>query len=345
MHERFSGRTRRAKTNAFASVVTLVIATALAPRGADAFPHIVRTGETLARIAERVYGRVEAEQILVAANGLDNGRGIAIAPGMRLEIPALGHHRVASGETWSSIADLLLGSSDRGDVLAFTNKAKPWIAPTEGQEIVVPYNLRHVAASGDSVLTVAYRFLGDRDKAWMLDRYNHLGNHPLRRGELVLVPLVDLELTDEGKQEASAAYALVRAEGAGYARDAQRRADAELPLLAADVYNGRYVDAVARGNRLLGSGALSRPQLALIHQKLVEAYVALDAQGLAERACLEWRGADPSAVLDPVELSPKIVRACVNAATVLGASSDKQPRPSTSTNSTLPAVVSPDGGR
>lgn len=337
---RFFGRTSR--TVAYLSA--LVASVTLLPRGADAFPHIVRSGETLARIAERVYGRVEAEQILVAANGLDNGRGIAIAPGMRLEIPAVGHHRVSSGETWASLADQLLGSPDRGDVLAFANKGKSWIPPTEGQEIIVPYNLRYVAATGDSVLTVAYRFLGDRDKAWMLDRYNHLGNHPLRRGELVLVPLVDLELTAEGKQEASAAGALVRSEGAGYARDAQRRTDVELPLLAADVHNGRYVDAVARANRLLGSGALSRPQLALIHQKLVEAYVALDAQGLAETSCLQWREADPAAVLDPVELSPKIVRACLNA-TTLGASTDKPSRAPAPASPLPPASNRPDGGR
>jgi hypothetical protein len=178
----------------------------------------------------------------------------------------------------------------------------------------------------------------------MLTRYNHLGNQPLRRGELVLVPLVDLELTAEGKQEAAAAGTLVRSEGAGYARDAQRRTDSELPLLAADVYNGRYVDAVARGNRLLGSGSLSRPQLALIHQKLVEAYVALDAQGLAETSCLLWREADPAAVLDPVELSPKIVRACLSASS-LGATADKpmrSPAPATSSSS---VGKRSDGGR
>jgi len=293
-----------------------------------------------------VYGRVEAEQILVAANDLDSGRGFAIAPGMRLEIPAVGHHRVNAGETWPSLADLLLGSPDRSDVLAFANKAKSWIAPTEGQEIIVPYNLRYVSASGDSILTIAYRFMGDRDKAWMLHRYNHLGNQSLRRGELVLVPLVDLDLTAEGKEEASGAGALVRSEGAGFARDAQRRTDAELPLLAADVHNGRYVDAVARGNRLLGSRVLSKPQLALIHQKLVEAYVALDAQGLAETSCQLWHEADPAAVLDPVELSPKIVRACLNA-TTLGAAPDKPTRASLPASPASPVTASSrsDGGR
>ena len=36
--------------------------------------------------------------------------------------------------------------------------------------------------------------------------------------------------------------------------------------------------------------------------------------GLAETACTAWREADPTAVLDPIELSPKILRACTSAA-------------------------------
>ena len=61
-------------------------------------------------IAETTYGRVEMERVLVAANGLDAGGGIPIVPGMRIEIPALGHRRVGAGETWSGLAlELLRG--------------------------------------------------------------------------------------------------------------------------------------------------------------------------------------------------------------------------------------------
>ncbi|MEZ4315684.1 MAG: LysM domain-containing protein, partial [Polyangiaceae bacterium] len=38
-----------------------------------AFPHVVQPGETLAMIAERTYGKVEMERLLVAANALDAG--------------------------------------------------------------------------------------------------------------------------------------------------------------------------------------------------------------------------------------------------------------------------------
>jgi hypothetical protein len=281
---------------------------------ASAFPHIVKKGETLAQIAERTYGRVEMEQLLVAANGLDAGGGVPIVAGMRIEVPALGHRRVVEGEGWEALALELLGDERRGEVLAMANGSMPWLTPSDGQEIIVPYNLRVVATTSDSLLTIAYRYLGDRDQAWMLDRYNHRRGESVRRGDIVLVPLRDLPLTADGKLEAAGAGALVRTEGAGRAREAQRRVQAELPQLAADARTGRWVDAIARGNRMLGYGDLSRPEVATIQRVLVEAYVALDAAGLAETACSDWRTADPGAALDPVELSPKILRACVAAA-------------------------------
>lgn len=279
-------------------------------RRAHAFPHVARPGETLAGLAERLYGRVELEQILVAANGLDAGGGIAIVSGMRLEIPALGHHRATASDTWPSLAEALLGDRERCDVLATANGSMPWLPPADGQDVVVPYNLRYVVQQGDSTLTIAYRFLAERDKAWMLDRYNHLGQKPVRRGDVVLVPLVSLPLTPEGKAEAAGASALVRAEGGGRAYEAQHRVEAELPQLASELRSGRWVNVVERGNRLLGYGELSKPELAEIQRALTEAYVALDASGLAETACHAWREADPAAELDPLELSPKLMRAC-----------------------------------
>jgi len=281
---------------------------------AAAFPHVVQPGETLAQIAERTYGRVEMEQFLVAENGLDAGGGIPIVPGMRLEIPALGHRRAVAGDTWEGLARELLGNERRSDVLSAANGSMPWLSPADGQELIIPYNLRYVAGPNDSLLTIAYRFLGQRDKAWMLDGYNRKKGAAIQRGEVVLVPITELGLTAAGKAEAAAAGAMVRAEGLGQSREAQRRAEAELPTLAGDLRSGRYVDAIARGNRMLGYGDLTKPQLAAIQQRLTEAYVALDAPGLAETACAAWREADPAAVLDPIELSPKILRACTSAA-------------------------------
>jgi hypothetical protein len=295
----------------FSRGFALALATlALAP-SALAFPHVVQKGETLAQIAERLYGHVEMEKVLVAANGLDAGGGIAIAPGMRLEVPALGHRRVGPGDTWGSLAFELLGGEDRSDVIAMANESSPWLTPSEGAEIVVPYNLRVTVGQADTIVTIAQRYLGNKDRAWVLARYNRLlDSNGVRRGDVLLVPLGDIKLTEEGRTEAARAGSFERSEGGGNARDAQKRAEGELPALLADVRAGRYVDALVRGARTLAYGELARPQLASIHRQLLEAYVALDAPGLAFASCRSWRELDPTASLDPVYLSPKIVAAC-----------------------------------
>lgn len=281
---------------------------------AQAFPHVVRQGETLAKIAERVYGLVEYEKVLVAANGLDAGGGVSIAKGMRLEVPALSHYRVQPGDTWATLAESLLGDVERQDVLSAANDSSPWMTPAEGAEIVVPYNLRVMVGPGDSVVSIAARFMGSKEKGWVLDRYNRLKGTPPKRGDVLLVPITSLKLSDEGKAEALAAGALERSQAGGGTRDAQRKVDAELPSLLGEVRSGRYIDAVTRGARMLTYGELAKTQVALIQRQMLEAFVALDAHGHASAACRAWRENDPSAQLDPDQLSPKIIAACEPAA-------------------------------
>jgi phage tail protein X len=277
---------------------------------AAAFTHVVTEKDTLASIAERYYGRIQFEKLLVAANDLDARGGSPIVRGMRLEVPALGHRIVRQGETWDSLAAELLGSPKRSDVLSMANDSSPWLTPEEGLEIVVPFNLRVLPDQGDTLVTIAYRFYGDMNRAWVLDHYNQLNGRKLQPGDAVLVPLTELPLTDAGKQAARASAGAACSQALGETRAVQKKVTQELPALLSDVRSGRYVDAVARGTRFLTSADLSEPQVALVHRQLLEAYVALDAPGLAAAACAEWLKRSPGARLSPVELSPKIMAAC-----------------------------------
>jgi hypothetical protein len=276
------------------------------------YPSVYRI-DTLASIAEKYYGRIQYERLLVAANFLDSRGGTPILRGMRLEIPALEHRKVANGDTWETLAADLLGSPSRADVLSMANGSSPWLAPEEGSEIAVPYNLRVIVGEGEQITQVAYRHLGDMSKAWMLDHYNGLEGRKLARGDVVLVPLTDLPLTQAGREGAPSGprRELLGSQGSGRRRNA--RLPREIPALVADVRAGRYVDAVTRGTRFVATGMLTEPQLALVHQKLTEAYVALDAVGLAAASCAEWRKRDPAARLDPALHSPKIIAACEHA--------------------------------
>jgi nucleoid-associated protein YgaU len=175
---------------------------------ARAYTHVVKPAETLAQIAERVYGDAKLETVLVGANALDAQGGTVIAPGMRLEIPAPGHHTVMQGETWVELSTAWLGTSDpaRTEVLAHANKGVPWVQPVEGQEIEIPAVLTYIGGEGETINAVAARFWGDASRGWELNVYNRRGEAILlRRGEAVLVPMPRLHLTDAGKAEARAA--------------------------------------------------------------------------------------------------------------------------------------------
>jgi hypothetical protein len=250
--------------------------------------------------------------VLVGANALDVQGASAIVPGMRIEIPAPGYHRVEENETWPELSLAYLGDAKRQDVLARANGAVSWVPPVPGQEIVIPPVVAHIAGDGESTTVLARRYYGDANRSWELDQYNGRKPGTLRRGEVVLVPLPDLTLTDHGKQEARRAAIAESREAAGVAHEAQRRADADIPQLLAHARGGRYVEAVALGNRLLGTGALTRPQLAVVEKALVEAYVALDAMGAAAAACTAWRANAPAAdvKLDEKNASPKWRAAC-----------------------------------
>lgn len=291
----------------------LVLGAACRDGDAFAFTHVVSQGETLAQMAIKFYGTPRFETALVGANALDAHGGSAIVAGQPLEIPAPSHHRVEQDETWAELARIHLGDARRAETLARANGGVSWVQPAPGQEIEVPAVVAHITAEGETMPQLAQRYLGDMNKAWELDGYNgRKGDQKLLRGDVILVPLLDVALTEEGKKAARLAAERIRTEGAGQAYEAQRRAEADIPPMLADVRAGRYLDAVSKGNRLLGSGDLTKPQLANIHRALVDAYVAIEAHGLAAWACVAWRtNANPTeTTLDPRLVSPKVRAAC-----------------------------------
>jgi len=280
-------------------------------RESSAFVHVVRPGETLARIAERVYGSASRERVLVGANALDVQGGTTITPGMRLEVPAPLHHTVTRGETWADLAAAWLGTNDeaRAEFLATSNHGYLWVQPVEGQEIEIPAVITYIAGDGETVDSVAERFWGDSLLGWQLNRYNSHRGMAVARGIVILVPMRGLHLTEAGRAEAHAA---AEREGASdrTVLEHQRSADTELPGLLADVRYGRYAEAIADGNRLLGREGLTRPQLAMVQRALIDAYVAVDATAAAAATCSAWKSNAQNPAMDPVRVSPKIRAAC-----------------------------------
>lgn len=290
-------------------ILVITLALLIRPSRASALTHVVQPQDTLAALAEHYYGRIQFERILVAANRLDLAGGTPLLPGMHLLVPTVSYVTVGKKETWARLAQKHLGSADRADVLSIANGSNPWLTPEEGSRALIPYNLAILLPSDETIVSIAQKYLGDGKHAWMLTRYNNLKQGQLSRGSVIVIPLTDLELTEVAKGDNTdlerQALELLQNE-----RKLQRQISAEIPSLIADVRSGRFVDAVARGNRFVSSNVLSMPQLALVYRQLLEAYVALDASGAAAAACAQWRKLTPTVKLDPSQLSPKILKVC-----------------------------------
>ena len=152
-------------TCALTVLMTAALGAAVPPR-AEAFPHVVRQGETLAQIATRVYGNPKMEAVLAGANFLDVQGGSAPVPGMRLEIPAPSYHKVTARESWGDLALRYLGDAKRSDVLARLNRGVAWIPPVDGLQIQIPFVLTVICGEGERMTELAHRYLGDANRAW-----------------------------------------------------------------------------------------------------------------------------------------------------------------------------------
>jgi LysM repeat protein len=283
-----------------------------APRVAhayDSFVHVVRPGETLASIAQRYYGDPRREGVLVAENGLTAQGGSAIVVGLRLVVPWVHHHIVVEGETWSGLAERYYGDGSRAFLLLESNQGTPGEQPDVGAEILVPYPLRHVAGQNETLRTIAREYYGNdgTDVVRTLRRFNGMRGVRPARGQVVLVPLPDLMLSDEGKHaiEESTGESL----DGGHVREVQRQIDERLPELREHVRRGRFTEAVALGNRLLGAGQLTGNQVVSIQRELGTSYVALARHDLAVDAFEIALRRQPDLEMDVARTSPTVLRA------------------------------------
>jgi LysM repeat protein len=284
----------------------LLVFSATAHAGATIM-HVVRPGETLASIAELYYGDPRRESVLVTENGLGGEGGSAIVVGLHLIVPTVDYHRAVEGETWAELANRYYGDSRRAFALIDANGGKAGEHPDVGAELLVPYPLRVVAGQTDPLRKIAKTFYDSMAAMTTVRRFNPNFKNRIVRGQILLVPMSDLVLSAQGKKlaEAQLGAPLV----GGVLRSKQNEIDAALPILRDHVRQGRYADAVALANRLIGNGDLTSSQVVTIHRELGTTYVALGRDDLAKDAFRALLAQQPDAELDGVRTSPKVLRA------------------------------------
>jgi hypothetical protein len=284
---------------AFASTVFLSTAT-------EAYTHVARSGETLLMLSQRYYGRPELATVIRAANGFVHPDDGSIAPGELLDIPEVLFHRTRAGETFEMLADRYLASPKRGPFLAEMNGMDPGQSLAEGAIVKIPYHLRHIFASGESIQSVAKLYYGDEPGPNFLRNYNFSGRKKrFSRGDVLIVPLVDLDftreeydrITNERRRQYSASDAEQQYQAVGTIAKLKEASD-----------SGQYVRIVALASALLARAeSLTVPQQIGVHKYLAIAYVALGDNVLAGEHLAEALRLQPEMELSPLTTSPKIL--------------------------------------
>lgn len=271
------------------------------------YAHVVRAGETLASIAQAYYGDPRRDAVLIRENGLPEA-GDAPLEGLRLMIPAIRYHLVLRGESWRSIAERYYADPNRSVALLRANNSRGTAPPEEGAQLLVPYPLRHLAHTSDSMATVSTQYYG-HDEHRLLRAFNG-GKSKVSRGQIILVPLFDLTLSPAGSERVKAALGNGETPAAS---DEQQRVLAsvsrDLPALREHVQSGNFLAAVALGNQLLGRAQLTGNQEVSIQRELATAYVALGQAELAVAAFSRALEKQPDLELDSVRTSPRVLAA------------------------------------
>jgi hypothetical protein len=122
-----------------------------------------------------------------------------------------------------------------------------------------------------------------------------------------LIPIADLKLSVEGHKRVEQRLGVHV--DAGEARAEQARIEQRISELREHVQHGHFVEAVALGNQLLGSGNVTGYQQNSIQRELATAYVALEREDLAIASFLKVLEKQPDLELDSVRTSPRVLRA------------------------------------
>ena len=273
-------------------------------------------GESLEQLAERLYGDPGRAAALRAHNKLPGG---PLQPGATLEAPFSETVRVASGDSWSSLAKRHWGDGRRGRDLALIVRGDSAAKLRAGSSIQVPVFVEERLGKGETLAALSRRHYGTSSRADLLTRVNGIRNaRRLRVGAKIRVPVLLIETSPQVARapEPPAPPRPDVAAPSPVPAPASASADGDgdfgaLLYEAVGAYLDGSYDRALEELETLRPGVLEsgqRGERELLLTNLVYLYVAFDRPDQACETFGELRTLDPQVQFDEDLVSPKIRR-------------------------------------
>jgi LysM repeat protein len=314
-----------------AGVVLASLLCGAAPALAKEPVHVLRPGETVESVARHYYGAGWKASYLIGRNRLSWTQ--PPKPGTALVLPSCWVYKLRRGDTIAKITKRYLGPNERFEVLLRANNLKKTQNLTVGQELLLPFHIAYVVEKNDTLLGLAKRFYQSTRKASFIKDYNE-GRSVFKPGDKLTIPIFDrsaIAVYEKGppplpKPGAKVTEPEEKPEPGDAADDepddkpepADKPAAAQEPPedmhweealeTALNAYSeGDFVLANDNLEDMLDNFELPPQALGKVLSHLGFCAVAFNKQDAARDFFRQWLAVEPTAKLDPVQTSPKIL--------------------------------------
>ncbi len=294
--------------------------------------HRVREGDTFANLGRHFYGSAWKASYLRGRNSVFSG---APKIGSQLKVAKAWKYRIRRGDTLAQVSKKNLGSTDRYTLVMKINNKRNAGDLAVGEELLMPFHIRHVVQPGDSLSGISRLYYNSTRQTRQIQAYNGNMSSSLKPGQRITIPIWDpvtLKLSSRGpaplfaaaqdadtKKSAESADDKGNADSATSANNgpdnAKKQGENDGPIAsAADITkatalydNGDYAAVQELLAPFVESLSGKKSTQITVLRLASFAEVAMDDPGNAMKLMAKWKSLAPNTVLDPRQVSPKII--------------------------------------